>query len=313
MKKISSLHTPVLVEECLSLLEGRSLATFVDGTLGMGGHAERILKEHPECSLFLGVDRDPQALELARTRLAPFGGSVQTLLGNMRELTEHLRRVGMHQASGILLDLGCSSLQIDSSARGFSFQGDGPLDMRMDSTQLLTAQKIVEEWTEEELEGIFREYGEMKNAKRVAERLVALRKGRGIQRTGELTSLLAPFLKPSRRGQNPLAPLFQALRIAVNDELGALQSALPQAIDLLEPGGRLLVITFHSLEDRIVKRGFQEAASQWQEAPQDPFQGRLKKEPLVKLLTKHPLTPGLRERRQNPRSRSAKLRAVEKL
>ncbi len=299
-------HLPVLLQEVLSVFEGKHLTTFVDGTLGAGGHAEAILDAHPELELYLGIDQDPTARELASKRLQRFGNKVKIVSGNFRDLQE---LVGEQQIDGVLLDLGVSSMQLDTAARGFSFQSEGPLDMRMDPTQTLDAATICNEWGEKQLIQILRNYGEEPRARIVARAII---KKRPFQTTKQLVEALTPHLRyktPSRT--HPLTRTFQALRIAVNSELDVITEVLPQAIEVLAPTGRLAVITFHSLEDRIVKRWFQEAASDKENT--SGLGGLfLDKEPLVDLLSRKPIAATEQEQESNPRSRSAKLRAVEK-
>ena len=343
----------MLLRECLGAFAGRELGVFADCTLGLGGHSGAVLAEHPEVRTFVGVDKDPRALEIARGRLSAGGAAglrappaaMHFVRGDFRELPEHLRGAGLPgegAADGILMDLGFSSLQVDDPERGFSFLRDGPLDMRMDPAQTLSARVAVNEWGEEELGRVLRDLGEERHWRRLAGRIVQFRAARGsIETTGELVEALgAKGWKPyhARRGRGPgggrragpaLHPAtrtFQALRIAVNGELQSVESALPAAIDALAPGGRLGVISFHSLEDRLVKWAFRRAAGQARAAPlskQEKFSGVRAgvtgpelggtDAARVRILTKRPLTAAPEEVEENPRSRSAKLRVVEKL
>jgi len=276
-------HISVLRDEVVQAFEGVSLKVFFDGTLGAGGHAEAILRAHPEIERYLGCDKDPGALNLAKERLKEFK-QVEFIRRSYSELGQEI--------DGFLIDIGVSSMQLDQKERGFSFRFDGPLDMRMDPEGDLTAEEIVNRWPEKELERIFREYGEERQARRAAEAIVKARKKRRLETTQELIDVVKPVLKWGKI--HPATLIFQALRIAVNDELGELERGLNAAIRCLKVGGRIAVISFHSLEDRIVKH-------------------RLKEEESLQVLTKKPIVPTEKECRENPRSRSAKLRVAEKI
>ncbi|MBC7220512.1 16S rRNA (cytosine(1402)-N(4))-methyltransferase RsmH [Candidatus Bipolaricaulota bacterium] len=282
-------HEPVLVAEVLHFLDPAPGKLFVDATVGTGGHAQALLSRGARV---IGIDQDPLALERARTRLAPFSGQVQLLHGNFRDLPDLLLPLSPPRVDGILFDLGASSFQLDSPERGFSFMGDGPLDMRMDPGGPATAADLVNHLPEAELTRILWEYGEERHARRIARAIV---RARPLRTTTELAHLVARAVgdKSRRYRIHPATRTFQALRIAVNDELGALRAALPSALGLLAPGGTLCVISFHSLEDRIVKRFVREEA----------LTGRFE------ALTKKPITPTVEEIARNPRARSAKLRA----
>lgn len=283
-----------MVREILAFFEPLTLSRFVDCTLGYGGHAEAILLAHPELKRLIALDQDPLAQELSKERLLPFKEKIAFVLGNFR----HLEQFIGEPVEGIFMDIGVSSMQLDRAERGFSFSKEGPLDMRMDPSLPLSAADVVNRFPERTLAEIFRDLGEEPRARQAAGAIVQGRKKRQIETTSDLAALLADVL-PRRRGKNihPLTLVFQALRIFVNDELGALQEALPKAVDLLATGGRLGVLTFHSLEDRIVKQAFRTFGA----------------ENRVKLLTKKPQVPSVEEMRRNPRSRSAKLRFLEKL
>ena len=299
-------HTPVLLSEVLQAFEEVSLHAFVDGTLGAGGHAAEIAKAHPELERLIGFDQDPAARELARERLA--------FLGDRLEILPHnFRRVGEIEASidGMLLDIGVSSMQLDRAERGMSFSKEGPLDMRMDPSGALTAEEVINHWPCEELERIFREYGEVRGARRLARAICEAREKRPIRTTTDLVQILSPLVHRGGK-RHPLTQVFQAIRIAVNDELGALEEALSAAIQKLKPGGRIVVITFHSLEDRIVKHTFKGAASRWVSDPTHPM-GRREKTPTLRIVGDKPQTATREEVRLNPRSRSAKLRVAERL
>lgn len=284
-------HEPVLLDEVLSLLSPGPGVLICDATCGTGGHAEAILARGAE---LVGLDKDPQALEIARGRLARFGARVRLLHADFRELRAALARLGIKEVQGVLFDLGVSSLQLDSPARGFSFREEAPLDMRMDPSQPLTAAELVNRLPEPELARILWEYGEERYARRIAREIVRARDKAPIHTTTELARLVARCYPPGRHRIHPATRTFQALRIAVNDELAALKEGLAQAVELLSPGGVVCVISFHSLEDRIVKHFFRARAKA----------GRLE------LLTKKPLRPSPEEVARNPRARSAKLRAA---
>lgn len=306
----SAPHTSVLFKEVLNAFHDVRLERFVDGTLGAGGHSLLLLQDHKELGCLIGIDQDKEALKIAGERLRPFQNRVELIHGNFSDLKNLVKE----PVNGILVDLGVSSMQFDQGERGFSFRFDAPLDMRMDRSQALTAQEIIMTYSEQELGRIFRDFGEEKYWRRAAQAIVKQRDAKPIETTFALKECLDPIWPAYRRRQgiNPITQIFQALRIAVNGELDRIIKFIPQAIDLLERGGRLAVISFHSLEDRIVKKAFQEAASD-----KVSTSGRgglfLNKEPLVKLVSRGPLTPTEEEIEENPRARSAKLRIVEKL
>ena len=309
----SAPHLPVLLSEVLDCFAHQPLRVFVDGTLGAGGHAEAVLQAHSEIERFVGIDQDPIAQRLAAARLEKFGDKVSILSGNFRNIGDLLSSLQISEVDGILLDIGVSSMQLDVAERGFSFSKLGPLDMRMSPSTSLTAEEIVNEWSEPELERILRDFGEIPFAAAVARKIVQERKHRPIHTTQELVEVLRPFFhKSSRQKIHPMTLIFQALRIAVNDELEALKESLEQSVSKLRKGGRLAIITFHSLEDRIVKQFFREAASDRIDDPTQPY-GPQKKEPVLSLVTKKPIVASHVETRKNPRSRSAKLRVAEKL
>lgn len=303
-------HRPVLLEEVLSLFHGRSIRCFVDGTLGLGGHAAALLQAHPEIELYVGCDQDPAALTIAQERLAPWLSKLRFVSDNFSALPQ----TGLSPAGGILIDLGVSSLQLDQAERGFSFRYEGPLDMRMNPLEnTLTAADIVNTWPEADLARLLRTYGEEKQAHAVARAIVRTRAHKPILTTTQLAEIVLS-VKPMHRRQKAIHPAtltFQALRLCVNRELEVLTAFLPWAIDLLAPGGRLAVISFHSLEDRIVKQQFQQAA---QDKMNTSGQEGLfiDKDPTVNILTRRPVACSTREALENPRARSAKLRAVEK-
>jgi 16S rRNA (cytosine1402-N4)-methyltransferase len=282
-----------MFEQVLELLRPRPDVGFValDGTLGAGGHAFGLLERSSPDGRLIGLDADPQALELARQRLSEFEGRFELIQRNFRELGE----LGLEPLDAVLLDLGLSSMQLDTSGRGFSFRSDEPLDMRFDpSSEAPTTAELVNTLPEAELEHILRAYGEEPRARRVARAIV---QRRPLETTTDLVGAVTAALGPARGRINPATRTFQALRIAVNDELGALEAGLDAAVKLLRPGGRVAVISFHSLEDRIVKWRFRGWAEQG----------------LVHVLTRKPLLPDDDETRRNPRARSAKLRAAERV
>lgn len=306
-------HASVLLHEILEFFHEKQLHTFVDATLGAGGHSEAILKAHPEIEMLIGIDQDPVARQIANKRLAPWVSKVKIVTGNFSELGKHLSALGIQTVDGIIFDLGVSSMQFDIPEKGFSFMRDGPLDMRMDPSNELTAAVIVNTYSEAELSRIFRDYGEEKRWRAAAHAIAEARKHKYISTTFELAEALSVALRPHpfKKGIHPLTLVFQALRIAVNGELEALEKTIPVAIDYLAPGGRLGVISFHSLEDRIVKNAMRFAASDKMNT--SGIGGLfLDKEPIVDVLTKKPVSPTTEEIELNPRSRSAKLRVIEK-
>lgn len=307
-------HLPVLVEETLALLEPGRGGLFVDATLGLGGHAEAILRASDQVRL-VGIDRDPRALELAARRLAPFGERARFVNANFHQLASALAGIGITGGlSGVLADLGVSSMQLDTPERGFSFRFDAPLDMRMGLAER-TAADLVNEASEGELEMIIRDYGEERQARRIARSIVEARREAPIETTGQLKRLI-DRVKGSRpfRGEkqrvDPATLVFQALRIEVNDELAGLEGFIQQAIDLLEDDGRLVIISYHSLEDRIVKNALRDRAR----GEIDQVTGRPHAETqLIEALTRKPIRPSEEEVARNPRSRSARLRAARRI
>ncbi len=311
------MHQAVLLNEVIELLQPSPGGIYIDGTVGAGGHAAAILKAtSPDGELF-GLDQDQHALEVAKHSLAEFGDRVHLLHANFDRLSQVASQSQLPPADGILLDLGVSSMQLDQAERGFSFQVDGPLDMRMDDTGGVTAADLVNRLGETELADLIFRYGEERYSRRIARAIV---KARPIRRTGQLAEIIqkaVPFAPGKGRGGrqakiHPATRTFQALRIAVNDELGALERALPQAIQLLKPGGRLAVITFHSLEDRIVKQYFRQEAQDCICPPDQPV-CTCRHKATIRIITKRPIMPSLAEVNANPRARSAKLRVVESI
>lgn len=305
----SSPHFPVLLNEVVEAFEPLSLAVVVDGTVGAGGHAQALLERHSEIQCYMGIDQDPSALALASERLQPWSSKLQLKHGNFAQFDQFVKE----KPSAILVDLGVSSMQLDQAARGFSFMQEGPLDMRMNPLEELTAAEIVNTWSEKDLGRIFREFGEEKQWRAAARGIVKARSEKLFVTTTDLKVVLTPILAYfSKKGINPLTLVFQALRICINRELEVLETFLPKAIEALAPGGRLAVISFHSLEDRIVKTQMRLAASdKWETSGIGGL--FLDKEPTVKLITKKPIEATIQELEVNPRSRSAKLRIVEKI
>jgi len=307
-------HVPVMPEEVMRLLQPAPGQIIVDGTVGGGGHARLIARAIAPGGRLIAVDRDAQTLRRARDALAEFGASVTFVHDDFRNLRRILADLGVAGVHGVLFDLGVSSFQLEESERGFTYRFDAPLDMRMDpSRQTVTAADLVNTLPAEELVRILREYGEERWAARIARHIVARRKVEPFATTGQLVEAVKEAIPAAARrtGPHPARRTFQALRIAVNDELGALQEGLRAAVDALLPGGRIVVISFHSLEDRIVKQTFSELARGC-ECPPDLPVCRCGKQPLLRILTRRPLTPGPQELEQNPRARSAKLRAAER-
>lgn len=309
---MSNPHSSVLLSEVLHAFDNRKLNSFVDATLGAGGHSEALLKAHPEIKNFLGFDQDPIALGIAQKRLEAWNDKATFISGNFVDLQQALKKHLLNNVDGILIDLGVSSMQLDMAEKGFSFMRDGPLDMRMNPDNPLTAAQIVNNWPESDLAKIFRDYGEEQRWRAAAHAVVTARLQRPIETTQDLVNILRPVLFNRKKNIHPLTLVFQALRICVNDELGVLQRVIPQAIEALSPGGRLAVISFHSLEDRIVKNCFRFAASD-KESTQGLEGLFIDKAPTVEIITRKPILPSDDEIAANPRSRSAKLRIVEKL
>ncbi|MBA2501469.1 MAG: 16S rRNA (cytosine(1402)-N(4))-methyltransferase RsmH [Pyrinomonadaceae bacterium] len=308
-------HRPVLLEETLRCLLPERGGLFVDCTLGLGGHAEAILERSAETRV-IGVDRDREALRLANERLAGFGSRFKSFHGDFREIRSVLREAGERTANGVLADLGVSSLQFDTAARGFSFRFDAPLDMRMNAGEdEETAAELLARLSEEEIARVIFEYGEERKSRRIARRIVGRRdEGRPVSTTRELAELVERAVghRKGTKGIHPATRTFQALRIATNRELENLDEFLETAIDLLQPQGRLVVISFHSLEDRIVKHTLRRLSGKCECDPRAPLCscGAQRK---IEILTKRPLTPTEVEIYENPRARSAKLRACAKL
>ena len=307
-------HVPIMVSEVLTLLEPARGGIFVDGTLGGGGHAEAVLSAMPESGRLFGIDRDDEALRAAGARLARFGDRFTAIKGNFFDMKSLLKDRGIFKVDGILLDLGVSSHQLDARERGFSYKAEAPLDMRMDQSAPLSARTVVNEWSEAELRRIFFEYGEEKFSAKIAGRIVERRKEKPIETTTELAELIKNAIPAKFRNepQHPARRCFQAIRIAVNGELDGLNDAIVSAHDLLNPGGRLAILTFHSLEDRIVKNAFRTFENPCT-CPKSAPVCICGKKPTAKVLTRHPLVASEREQEENPRATSAKLRAIVRI
>lgn len=306
-------HISVLLQECIDGLAIKPDGIYVDGTLGGAGHSGQIVRRLDK-GLLVGIDRDPVALKAAGERLAPFGERVKLAHSNFCEMADVLQQLNISGVDGILLDLGVSSPQLDDGSRGFSYMADAPLDMRMNGEDSLTAYAVVNTWSQEELKKILYDYGEERYAPQIAAAICRRRENAPIETTLELVDVIRSAMPPAalREKQHPAKRSFQAIRIAVNDELCSVEKAMAAAIPLLNPGGRLAVITFHSLEDRIVKNAMVEASKGCTCPPNFPVCVCGKK-PKVKLITKKPITASDEELEVNPRSRSAKLRICEKL
>lgn len=299
MGEIKTNHIPAMLEEVMEFLDPKENDVVVDATLGLGGHAEAILKRIGPRGRLIGIDRDEQSLRMAKERLRPYLEQTHFVRGDFRDLDRILSGLGVTQVNGILLDFGISSFQLDDPQRGFSFQMEGPLDMRMDQNNPFSAFELVNSLPEEELAAILRDYGEERWHNRIARTIVRQRSMRPIATTSDLREVVLKAV-PSRKGRgeriHPATRTFQAIRIAVNRELESIDIVLKKCVDLLAPGGRIAVISFHSLEDRIVKQQFRALAQEGK----------------VRLVVKKPLRPGEKECQENPRARSARLRIAER-
>lgn len=302
-------HTPVLYQEIIHALQPRNGGRYVDGTLGAGGHARGILEACAPDGHLLGLDVDANALAIARETLAPYENRIHLVQASHITLSEQLKKMQWNSMDGIVLDLGASSMQFDNPERGFSFMQDGPLDMRFGINAKMTAAEIINSFDEKELADIIFRYGEDRDSRKIAKAIVM---NRPLHTTRQLVSVIEKA--SPRRGDktHPATQTFQALRIIVNDELYAVEKTLPQAVASLKSGGRCAVISFHSLEDRIVKDYFRE---QSKDVVNPPYEKIYEQERLavIKMINKKPITPTEKESKENPRARSAKLRVIEKL
>ncbi|GFI01839.1 MAG: 16S rRNA (cytosine(1402)-N(4))-methyltransferase RsmH [Lachnospiraceae bacterium] len=306
-------HTSVLLEETIEGLNIKPEGIYVDGTLGGGGHAWEIARRLEKGGRLIGIDQDEAAILAADERLSEFGDIVSIVRSNYRNTKEVLFSMGITEIDGMMLDLGVSSYQLDTQERGFSYRFDTPLDMRMDMRQSLTAREIVNHYEEMELFRVIRDYGEEKFAKNIAKHIVMERQKKPIETTGELNEIIKASIPAKMRaeGGHPSKRTFQAIRIECNQELEVLKESLDELIDLLSPRGRLCIITFHSLEDRIVKSAFRQAANPCICPPSFPV-CVCGKESRGKVITGKPILPGKEEQEENSRSKSAKLRIFEK-
>ncbi|MED1015079.1 16S rRNA (cytosine(1402)-N(4))-methyltransferase RsmH [Bacillus atrophaeus] len=306
-------HKTVLLRETVDGLDIKPDGTYVDCTLGGAGHSTYLLQQLSEKGRLIAFDQDDTALQHAKEKLSGYKGQLILIKSNFRYLKDCLNEQGITEIDGVLFDLGVSSPQLDTPERGFSYHHDAPLDMRMDQSASLTAKEVVNEWRYEDLVRIFFRYGEEKFSKQIARKIEEARSKSPIQTTGQLVDLIKDAIPaPARRsGGHPAKRVFQAIRIAVNDELKVFEEALLQAIEVLKPGGRVSVITFHSLEDRICKATFKEMSSLPELPPGLPVIPE-EFEPELKLITRKPITASEEELEENNRARSAKLRIAEK-
>lgn len=307
-------HISVLLDECIEYLNIKPDGVYLDGTLGLGGHSEGILRRLGDKGRLISVDRDDRALEYAGRRLAPFGERSIRVKGNFADIGPILDELGIEKVDGMMFDLGVSSPQLDDAARGFSYMKDAPLDMRMDEKAPLSAWDVVNGWSEEELRSILWKYGEERYSGRIASAIVRRRESRSIESTLELADIIRSAMPAAalREKQHPAKRSFQAIRIAVNDELGSLEQMLQQAENRLAPGGRLLVISFHSLEDRIVKE-FIRSREDGCTCPKEFPVCVCGFKPTLKSVTRKPVMPGREEVERNPRARSSRLRIAERI
>lgn len=314
MEEIQFSHTPVLLWECIEGLSIRPDGIYVDGTVGGAGHSSQIAARLTDGGRLIALDQDAAAIQTATERLSVFADRVTVVRSNFRELESVCRSLGVEKLDGVLLDIGVSSYQLSEAERGFAYQMDAPLDMRMDQRNPLTAYRIVNEYSEDALRRILFEYGEERFSGRIAAAILKAREQAPIRTTGELVRIVKSAIPAAARdgGHHPAKRTFQALRIEVNSELDVLEPAIRSAVRLLKPGGRVAVITFHSLEDRIVKQCFASLSSGCT-CPKDFPVCVCGKRPQLRVITKKPILPSQAELEENPRSRSAKLRVAEKI
>jgi len=315
MNNISELHKPVMLERCIELL-GEALqsdkAVLIDGTLGLAGHSEAFLQRFPKLTL-VGIDRDLNALKLAKERLANYSNRVHLVQGIYSDIPEILEDLGIKLVDAVLLDLGVSSMQLDKTERGFSYSQNAPLDMRMDNTAGITAAEVINQYSEKDLARIFKTFGEERFAKPIAKKIVQLRDGEPFVSSKQLTEVIGkvvPFI-PGKSSGHPAKRVFQALRIEVNNELGILAETLPAVISSLRVGGRVVVLSYHSLEDRIVKQALVSASTS--SAPIDLPIELAEHAPTLRLLVRGAEMASDEEIQNNPRSASVRLRAAEKI
>jgi 16S rRNA (cytosine1402-N4)-methyltransferase len=307
---LNSLHQPVLLEEVVEGLNLQDGQIIVDGTLGLGGYSEAVFQSGKKLKV-VAFELDQANLELAKDRLAEYQENLTVIHDNFANIKTDLAENGIEQIDGLMLDLGLSSPQVDVADRGFSFSKDGDLDMRFNKEQTLTAAEVVNKYNALQLEKIFREYGEERHARKIAQAIVKRRAEKPFSRTVELADFVASLIWGKKEKIHPATRVFQALRIEVNHELQSLEQVLNDSVDLLNKSGRLVVVSYHSLEDRIVKNFFREAAREFINLPNELTTRYL--QPKLRLLTKKPITPSAKEVQANPRARSAKLRLAEKI
>ncbi|MCH7819408.1 MAG: 16S rRNA (cytosine(1402)-N(4))-methyltransferase RsmH [Candidatus Marinimicrobia bacterium] len=304
-------HTPVMAEEVKRILIRDPDGVYIDGTIGGGGHAKVLLDKLTDKALYIGIDRDATAIEHCKKRFKNSTTTVELCKGNFSMMNEIAERMGVKGVDGVLLDLGVSSAQIDSPERGFSFSSDGPLDMRMDQDSGINATDLIKSLPERELADLIYEFGEERHSRKIASAIVNFQKKSPVETTSDLSSIVKRVIMGSMKTKS-LARVFQALRIAVNEELSSLEKGLTIAVELLNKGGRIVVLSYHSLEDRIVKNQLRDMSKSRIEAPEMPT-GYREQVKLLNLLTKKVIRPTESEIRSNPRSRSARLRAAEKV
>ncbi|MBN8048473.1 MULTISPECIES: 16S rRNA (cytosine(1402)-N(4))-methyltransferase RsmH [Paraclostridium] len=307
-------HVSVLLDECIDNLNIKPDGVYVDCTMGGAGHSKEIVKRLSKDGLFIGFDQDINAINTAKERLSEYSDRVKFVHSNFQNLKNELEKIGVYKVDGVLADLGVSSHQLDEADRGFSYMQDAPLDMRMDIRCSFSAYDVVNTYSEAELSKIIKDYGEDNWAKRIAKFIVEGRKEKNIETTGELVEIIKKAIPKKARidGPHPAKRTFQAIRIEVNDELGVITEMIDDAASIMNEGGRICIITFHSLEDRIVKNAFRDLATDCICPPHIPI-CQCDKEALVKVITRKPILPTDKEIEENPRSRSAKLRVAERI
>lgn len=307
-------HVSVLLDECIDNLNIKPDGVYVDCTMGGAGHSKEIIKRLSKDGLFIGFDQDINAINTAKERLSEYSDRVKFVHSNFQNLKNELEKIGVYKVDGVLADLGVSSHQLDEADRGFSYMQDAPLDMRMDIRCSFSAYDVVNTYSEAELSKIIKDYGEDNWAKRIAKFIVEGRKEKNIETTGELVEIIKKAIPKKARidGPHPAKRTFQAIRIEVNNELGVITEMIDDAASIMNEGGRICIITFHSLEDRIVKNAFRDLATDCICPPHIPI-CQCDKEALVKVITRKPILPTDKEIEENPRSRSAKLRVAERI